>query len=185
MSASDAVEYALLGLVLEQPMHGYELMQHYDDGALAQLFHLEMSHLYSLLKRLEGASLIEHELQARGAKPPRKVYRATSKGEAEFSTWLTSAVPRIRDIRIEFMLKLFFARRAAPESLGRLLERQIATCREDLETVDGELVTEADDFARTLLLVRRRQVAETIAWLQELHETGELATPEPAQVDIR
>ncbi len=185
MPGSDAVEYALLGLVLEQPMHGYELMQRYDDGALAHLFHLEMSHLYGLLKRLEGAALIEYELHAQGAKPPRKVYRATEKGRAEFSTWVTSAVPHIRDIRIDFMLKLYFARRAVPRKLGRLLQKQIVNCREDLETVDRDLTANVDEFARTLLLVRRRLVAQTIAWLQELHETGKLTNPAPAPADIQ
>src|SRR5437879_1554065 len=108
MQVSEPAEYAILGLLEEQPMHGYELFQRFQSEVLGQIVHIEMSQLYAFLKKLERLDLIEAELEPQGARPPRKVYQLTSAGRAFLQEWLTVPVERPRDIRIFFLIKLYF-----------------------------------------------------------------------------
>src|SRR5581483_11049733 len=59
MQISEPAEYAILGLLAEQPMHGYELFQRFQSEVLGQIVHIEMSQLYAFLKKLERLALVE------------------------------------------------------------------------------------------------------------------------------
>jgi DNA-binding PadR family transcriptional regulator len=170
-----SVDHALLSLLVQREAHGYELMQRYEDAGLGSLYHLEMSNLYAILKRLEAEGWTTFDLQPQGTRPPRKVYAATDGGRAAFADWLQVPVTRIRDIRVEFMLKLYFARQQPAAVLERLLDRQIGACHVYLTHIDDELAATSDEFEETVLLVRRRHAQHTIAWLSEYQRTGELS----------
>ena len=66
MQISEPAEYAILGLLESQPMHGYEMFQQFQTGTLPQIVRLEMSQMYAFLKTLEQLSYIEAELEPQG-----------------------------------------------------------------------------------------------------------------------
>src|SRR6266699_2365610 len=84
MQISEPAEYAILGLLEGQPMHGYEMFQQFQTGTLRQIVHLEMSQMYAFLKKLEQLKYIEAELESQGVRPPRKVFHLTASGRAAF-----------------------------------------------------------------------------------------------------
>lgn len=128
---SDAMptEYALLGLLLDGPKHGYELARRFSpEMALGEICHLEMSMLYALLKKQEKAGHIEAELESQGARPPKRVFHLTPLGRAAFMEWVRTPVGRARDIRIDFLVKLYFARQLGVDDVLALIDRQLEIC---------------------------------------------------------
>lgn len=74
-------ELAILGLVVERPRHGYEMEQVIEERGMRDWTEVGFSSIYYLLKKLEGAGLVEGRLEEAQRGPARKVYRATPAGE--------------------------------------------------------------------------------------------------------
>ena len=122
------VEHALLGLLRLRPMHGYELHQLLSTaGGLGQVWRLKQGLLYALLKRLEQEGLITVQRVEQDEAPARRMLAITPAGEAAFERWLHRPVASGRDLRIEFLSKLYFAQRLGQPAANELFDRQIAT----------------------------------------------------------
>ncbi|GHO44424.1 PadR family transcriptional regulator [Ktedonospora formicarum] len=174
MQISEPAEYALLGLLQKEPMHGYEMFQQFERATLGEIVHLEMSQMYAFLKKLERLEYIEAEIEARGTRPPRKVYHLKAQGREVFRDWLLEPVEKPRDIRILFLIKLYFLQRHMPEQAAPLVRRQEEACQrfllnleqrqqESAQTEEGERFLE-----HVVLRSRIYQTRALLAWLQEL-----------------
>jgi PadR family transcriptional regulator, regulatory protein AphA len=129
ISEAMPTEYALLGLLLDGPKHGYELARRFSpETALGEICHLEMSMLYALLKKQEKADHIEAELESPGARPPKRIFHLTALGRAAFMEWVRTPVGRSRDIRLDFLVKLYFARQLGVDDVLALIDRQLEIC---------------------------------------------------------
>jgi DNA-binding PadR family transcriptional regulator len=74
-------ELALLGLIMEQPRHAYEIEQVIEQRNMRYWTEIGFSSIYRILTRLEEAGLLSAELQpAEGRGPARKVYQLTDSG---------------------------------------------------------------------------------------------------------
>jgi len=184
MQISEPAEYALLGLLKSQPMHGYELFAHFEGGALAQIIHLEMSQMYAFLKKLERMNFIEAEIEPQGSRPPRKIFHLTDEGSTTLLQWLAEAVEKPRDIRIFFLIKLYFVQRFLPTQISTLIEQQVDACQRFLEHLESQQYqrTSADDVAFFDHVVLRSRIYQTRAlleWLRELKEAPPLPRQPP------
>ncbi len=173
MQISEPAEYAILGLLAEQPMHGYELFQRFQNEVLGQIVHIEMSQLYAFLKKLERLALVEADLEYQGIRPPRKVYRLTHEGYAILRDWLTTPVERPRDIRIFFLSKLYFVQRQMPDQLARVIDQEIATCTRFLTSLEAQRrgqvsMRDPAAFDQVVLTSRIYQTRALLNWLREL-----------------
>ncbi len=178
MQMSEPAEYAILGLLESQPMHGYEMFQQFEGGTLGQIVHLEMSQMYAFLKKLERLQYIEAELEPQGTRPPRKVFHLLPAGRDAFFQWLTEPVLRPREVRILFLLKLYFAQHLAPERIAHLIDGQIVACNSFLDHLEAQhrrATTAGDEsfFDHVVLRGRIYQTRSQIDWLKELQ--GEMA----------
>ena len=162
------VEYALLGFVYEQPTHGYEIYQQISDPqGLWQVWRMKQSQLYALLTKLEDEGYLVTTLQPQDARPPRKVYSLTAVGRATFEQWLITAVTHGRQMRLEFLAKLYFAYRQGPAVVQPLLEQQIRACRRwlaELQTQTAATQT-TDPFAYAVQQFRVTQIESFLTWL--------------------
>lgn len=173
MQISEPAEYAILGLLAGQPMYGYEMFQQFQNGTLRQIVHLEMSQMYAFLKKLERLAYIEAELEPQGIRPPRRIFHLTDTGRAVFHAWLTTPVERPREIRVFFLLKLYFVRRIIPDQTARLIEREITACRKFLDHLESQRLPDASTSDTAFLdhVVLRSRIHQTRAlldWLCEL-----------------
>src|SRR5215217_1859064 len=120
-----SAEYGILGLLREKPAYGYELQRHFSGRrGLGRVCPVEPGMVYANLKSLSGLELIAGSWD-NTSYPPKGMYTATEAGEAAFRRWLLSPVARIREIRLDFLVKLFFALKEDKELTGRLIEAQI------------------------------------------------------------
>ena len=173
MQISEPAEYAILGLLESQPMYGYEMFQQFQNGTLRQIVHLEMSQMYAFLKKLERLEYIEAELEPQGIRPPRRILHLTDTGRAVFHAWLTTPVERPREIRVSFLLKLYFVRKIIPDQTARLIEREITACRKFLDHLESQRLPDAHTSDSAFLdhVVLRSRIHQTRAlldWLCEL-----------------
>src|ERR1700730_8533797 len=96
----------ILGLLWARPMSGYDIKQAFD-RALASYWNAGNSQIYTTLKSLSHAGLVESEVIVQTTRPNRKVYRLTEAGQAKVERWLQEEVPE-RFTKDEFLTKLFF-----------------------------------------------------------------------------
>jgi len=142
-----APEWALLGLLTQKPMHGYEVYRYFSDpSALGQVWYLGLSQMYKLLKELEGQGYLEVTVEQQENYPARKVYHITPSGRAVFLQWMEKPVSSTRLIRVEFLAKLFLAqpfdRLRTPllgaEMIERVIDTQLEACQAQLtRLLDG------------------------------------------------
>jgi PadR family transcriptional regulator AphA len=181
-------EHALLGLITLTggEAHGYELARHFDPAhplGLGEILRLEQSMLYQHLKKLERQGWLTVSLQPQGTRPPRQMYRLTEAGRAELRRWLAEPVARTREIRLEFLVKLFFALQLDRDRAARLIADQEDVSRgiaADLEAQLASLAGRAGDdpaatteltFRRMVLELRLDQTRAVTAWLNAISGT--------------
>ncbi|WP_026370351.1 helix-turn-helix transcriptional regulator [Kallotenue papyrolyticum] len=169
--AALAIEHALLGWLLHESLHGYELHQRLQDAAaLGLVWRLKQAHLYALLGKLLAAGLIapaaaEHAAESGGRL--RRPLRITEAGRRAFAAWVVAPVEHGRELRLEFLAKLFWAHRLGPATTQRLIEAQRRACRGWLAQLDAELerTPVEQPYARLVLTFRRNQINASLAWL--------------------
>ncbi len=123
--AAEPARYALLGLLLECPSHGYDLARRFEPASpLGDIVRLSPSHMYAMLTRLERDGLISGHTEEVGARPQRRVYALTASGSAMVAEWLSAPVEHPRDMRIEFPLKLYLARMQDQGRASTLIQLQ-------------------------------------------------------------
>jgi DNA-binding PadR family transcriptional regulator len=204
------LELAILGLLKEQPLHGYELKKRLGD-TLGSLWGVSYGSLYPALRRLERAGAIEivapraaapaaaAPMPATGSidgetaaarvrrlpKPTRrtrKQYRLTPRGEELFSELLTGDDAPGADEEKAFALKFAFCRHLASDARLQLLERRRAGLNERLAQAQGTTPRRGDRYLRSLAEHRTESTARDLAWLDELIAAERRAAdPEPSQ----
>lgn len=154
----------LLGLLISQPKHGYELYQEFS-RELGRVWEVGQSQLYAQLKQLEDAGLVMARIEPQPNRPPRKVFHLMPEGRTAFEVWVHQPTPYLRYIRVEFLARLYFFHRLSLGGLDRLVYEQKAVCEAQIGRFE-RLAAEADDRFRQLVLeFRRGQLEAVVQWL--------------------
>ena len=187
------LELAILGLLKEQPLHGYELKKRLSE-TLGSLWGISYGSLYPALRRLERDGEIEivepqvisapipatgsldGDLAAarlhRPTKPTRrtrKAYRITTVGDARFSQLLLDDDTAGDDERT-FALKLAFCRHLEPAARLELLERRRVLLADRLARARRSGPGRGDRYTRALLEHRTQSVQRDLEWIETLIE---------------
>ena len=164
------LELAILGLLKEQPMHGYQLSRELAQQ-LGGLWRVSYGSLYPTLRRLERDGAVEQVPGEAGGKGRRKlVYRITPAGEALFLRLLEEPPQEGQAEDARFRVRLAFFRYLPPETRVRLLDRRRAGLEERLEQLTAAIAAAADndDYQRALMDHGRAATEADIAWLNGL-----------------
>lgn len=174
------IEHALLGFLRQSPMHGYEIHQRMSDAnGLGTVWHVKQSHLYALLTRLEKEGLVSATVEPQGVHPPRKVFRLTTLGEQAFLEWVQSGVAHGRDIRLDFLVKFYFAQMEGVDVALRLVEQQRLSCQNWLtqqQAVATALIAE-QPFEQLVNQFRIGQIEAMLLWLESCEQTYRVIEP--------
>ena len=190
------LELAVLGLLSEQPLHGYELKKRLSE-TLGPLWGISFGSLYPALRRLEKSGAIEAteavELPVAGGlshgpvstgsldgdlaaartrrralpgRRTRKAYRVTPVGDALFAELLADETA---DDERSFALKLSFCRHLEPaDRLGFLERRRTQLSQRRSLTRRTPATRTVDRYTRSLLEHRAQSTEHDLAWIDEL-----------------
>ncbi len=119
-------ELLLLGLLRQHEMHGYELHS-FIENAMSTCVDLKKPTAYLLLDNMATLGWITVTEQRAGNRPPRKVYRLTAGGEAEFQRLLRANLASVVAVKFGGDVGLAFVD-ALPraEAIGLLAQRRQA-----------------------------------------------------------
>ncbi len=120
-----SVKFAMLGILAEKDLHGYELKSNFDEK-VGEFWSLNYGQIYSTLDRLEKEDLVTHDRQSQDKRPDKKIYSITRKGRKELEEWLATPVNRVRALRDEFFIKLVFMDKDNAAPVLELIEKQKA-----------------------------------------------------------
>jgi DNA-binding PadR family transcriptional regulator len=174
------LEVAVLGLLKERPMHGYQLSRELSD-AHGPFWRVSYGSLYPTLRRLEREGAIEAASEGEPDAPGKNrqkgsrrktVYRITEAGERMFLDLLQEAPQEGQAEDARFRVRLAFFRYLPPEARIRLMERRRGTLEQRLAAMDDAIRTGTnDDYRRAVLEHSRAVTGSDIAWLTGLIQT--------------
>jgi len=170
-------EYVILGFLMPGQKHGYEIHRDFS-SRLAPFWHAGMSHIYTLLKRLEATGQVRSEKQIQHTRPPRRIYSITQKGREEFLEWLCKPVREIRDLRLQFPAKLFLMKFLDLSDPAELIAKQVRVCQVELTSNKKQYDLCGDDFGRLVYQFRIHQIEAILAWLEVCKTHGQNAASE-------
>lgn len=169
-SAPLSLEFILLGLIIEKPMHGYDLYRELSQlEALSEVWRLKQSLLYALLEKLEAAGFVTSELLPTESHITRREFRPTPDGVAAFQVWIALPVEHPRQVRQEFLAKLYFARKAGRLNALALCATQLENCQEWRSALQNQAASRPPaDYKGMVNRYRLHMIQATIHWLREL-----------------
>jgi DNA-binding PadR family transcriptional regulator len=177
----ETIELAVLGLLHEGPMHGYELRKRLN-LMLGWGRVLSYGSLYPALKKMLRAELIEELAPKIVSRRPRIVYQLTEAGDVEFQRLMSEVGPTAWDDDT-FDIRFAFFGRTDMEIRLRVLEGRRSRLQERLERVQKELAMtqqEVDRYAAELQRHGVESVEREVRWLSELinaERTGDQPSP--------
>lgn len=195
---SGVLEFAVLGLLHESPMHGYELRKRLN-VLLGSLRVFSYGSLYPCLKELVARGWLVEDAEAEPAPPPRRpsarsgaaragtahagqpaaprrskiVYRLTPAGEEHFGQLLSDAGPSAWEDENFGVHFAFFGRTDAAVRL-RILEGRRSRLEERLDLFRQSVIRTRERLDRYTLEAQRHgleSVEREVRWLNELIKT--------------
>lgn len=124
MAQKNKLKYIILGLLGEHDLTGYDIAKAFT-ADIGEFWNANHSQIYPLLKRLETAGLISHQLKLSGEKLEKKVYSLTAAGQAQLHEWLHEPTTELSASKDEFILKLYFVQNANDPMLQPMLTEQL------------------------------------------------------------
>ena len=171
-SRSDSLEFALLGLLSQNPLHGYELRKRM--GAIFGPFRaLSFSVLYPQLRRMVEGGVIEESLIESTSRRSRIVYAITDKGLARFSDLTETVSPDTWEDE-GFEIRFAFFSPTSAHNRVRILEGRHRRLKEKAEILRGELEKSPIGIDKYLDEWRRHSLESAdreILWLEDMIKT--------------
>jgi len=174
------MKHAILGFLIDQPMHGYELKRALSP-ALPPERRVNDGQLYPLLKRMETEGLISGRVEQRAGAPDRRVFHPTEAGRRAFAKWLESSVEEDDEVAYDFMLGhpfltkcLFFKNLSSSQVLEKLSDQRATSEAKvaDFQRIrDGMVERNVDPYRIAVLDLGIAQQREKVRWLKHMANT--------------
>jgi len=154
--ALTTTEAAILGLVAEGEVSGYDLQRRVERG-VGYFWKPARSQIYAVLPRLVERGLAVGRRVRQDRRPDKHLYRITPDGLAALREWLELA-PLEPDAERILLIKLFFAKHADPEVIRRFVR--------ELRAKAESLALGWPDVSSAWLSVSRLSLREVLYVLQ-------------------
>ncbi|MFC2029499.1 DUF4388 domain-containing protein [Chloroflexota bacterium] len=162
----------LLGLVLDRPMHGYELYQQIQSDGIDSWFNISAAGVYYSLRKLRDKGLVTESRQQGRGSSRKSIYRSTDRGRAAFFATMETHLAGRERAYLDYDLAVYLLNRLPLRRLlPRLEEHQGFLAEQDRE-VQALLTTEQYNGRSPLKLAildhRHRFLAMEQGWLADL-----------------
>ena len=164
------LELAILGLLKERAMHGYQLSKRLTDS-LGGFWRVSYGSLYPTLRRLGQQGAVERVFDEQQVGRRKNVYRIAERGEDLFRKLLEEGAAEATSEDNRFRIRLAFFKYLAPETRIRLLERRRAFLEDRLATITSSLAgtrERFDTYTLSIMQHGRDATEHDIAWLDGL-----------------
>ncbi|GAB1541318.1 hypothetical protein NUACC21_39890 [Scytonema sp. NUACC21] len=173
-----SLAHAIMGLLKQEEMTGYDLKTRCFDRSIAHLWQADQAQIYRTLEKLEEQGWISCTVEIQHDRPNRKVYCLTEAGKSELVRWLQCPQP-LPTIRDPLLIQMFFAGQLPNDAIIRLLEKQLIARREKIAECEeielpplGNSAASRDQVLQRLVLELVLQQERTyIDWLDTAIET--------------
>lgn len=150
-------KYAVLGLLLERPSYGYEVLTRFRRAFDAGQWAISPQGLYASLDRLERDGFIEPVVALTpeaSRRQPKTPYRVTGHGEDALRRFLQTPMGADPS-RAEFLVRLQCAASQDTDALLLMLEGYERACLDELSRIGAETLEDAAPHAHLGRLVER------------------------------
>lgn len=158
-----SLKYGILGLLAEQPLHGYEVKSRFEE-LLGGTWEVNIGQVYATFQRLERDELIE-AVGERGDRG-KLAYRVTEAGRRSLEEWLETPEVEPQPMREEVYVKLLLGNRIGNGSLERLLSRQRSVHLQRLQDLAALEDRASRESQRGVVLMLRGAILHTEADLK-------------------
>jgi len=167
MNTKLELESALLGFLIDNPMHGYELNKNISDlSGVGLVWRVKTGKLYAMLKKLEAGGFATSSTIKNGNRPAKIVFSATEQGKKYFLDWIKEPVKHGREFRIKFLLKLYFSIKGNEKTAKHLIRSQIKETENWRRDIEKSQKEEGKEFKKIVTTYRLFQINNLIDWLE-------------------
>ena len=160
-------EHAVLGFLEAQPLHAYALHTQLYESPIGQIWHIKQAAFYAVVTRLQAAGYVssaECDDDQRG----RRLLACTLAGSSAFRAWRSRPVMHPRDMRIEFLAKLYFCAAGDGAAVDALCAAQLTVCGRWLaQSVHPQA---RSPYERAVQAYRTGQIQAILDWLLECQQ---------------
>jgi DNA-binding PadR family transcriptional regulator len=183
----ETIELAVLGLLHEGPMHGYELRKRLN-LMLGWGRVLSYGSLYPALKKMLRGALIAEVASTTTpvTRRPRIVYQLTEQGRAEFRRLMSEVGPTAWEDD-NFDIRFAFFGQTDMEIRLRVLEGRRTRLQERLDRVQNQLAMtqkEVDRYAAELQRHGVESVEREVRWLSDLINAERTGSESSAEIPV-
>ncbi len=166
------IDLLLLGLLLDRPMHGYELYQQIQAEGIDGWFNVSMAGVYYSLGKLRDQGLIAESRQRGARSAGKSIYRLTEEGRAAFFTAMESQALSQEKVFLEYDIIIYLLNRLPLQRAISLLEKHQAFLAEQAQEVQSFLTAEQDRDGSPLRFAvldhKRRYLEMEQSWLADV-----------------
>lgn len=172
---SNLLALAVLSLLIERPMHPYEMAALMRQRGLASTVKLNFGALYAVIETLYRLALIvPMETQRQGRHPERTIYATTEAGRAEFFDWLRVLIRTPAIEYTQFVAGLALIAHLSPLEAVALLEDRVHSLSEKIQAQHSDLESGKQQGVDRIFLIedeyRLAQLESERGWIQQLIE---------------
>ena len=173
-----SLPHAILGLLAEQPLTGYELKTVWFDRTIAHFWAADHPQIYRTLEKLAEQGLVSMEVELGPDHPMRKVYQLTAAGRTELLSWLRAPQP-VSAVRDALQIQVFCGAALTNADLQQLLDAERLAHQRRLTAYEHQaqraaaLGSASRAATLRLLTLRRgiRRAEDALAWIEEASAT--------------
>lgn len=165
------VEIVVLGLLAEEPMHGYDLIERFRERSMGFWTELSRASVYQVLKRLERDGAVAGKAQEGREGPDRRVFRITKRGREHLAAGVAQMAGELVPFDSPAGVALGFAHVVPLAAARAATDARERAVRDLLEAVRTELERTASDrdpgrAVSIAMLHQQEAMAEAeLAWL--------------------
>jgi DNA-binding PadR family transcriptional regulator len=163
------IDLLLLGLLLDRPMHGYELYQQIQAEGIDAWFNVSMAGVYYSLGKLRDQGLVAESRQRGGRSPRKSIYRLTDDGRTAFFAAMEEQAVSQEEVYLDYDVVIYLLNKLPLRRATDLLEQHREFLAQQVVDVQAALLAEQDAGDSPLKLAvldhKQRYLEMELDWL--------------------
>ena len=137
--AATKTDLLLMGLLLDRPIHGYELYQTIQNEGIDGWFSISAAGVYYSLRKLHEHGLVVESRQRRGGSASKSIYRLTASGRSAFMQAMEAELASQEEPSLNYDLAIYLLNRVPMGRALPPLERREAFLAQRAKAVQAEI----------------------------------------------